>query len=164
MSDEVVTRIIVFAFIAAVILGVFAWFSVSHWISARAAERKDRERNALLRHLAGQPAEGARLVLDKVQQDDAKAREDAAAQAAFFMQAHERGMQSATPGARGGLLIVAFGVGIAIVLYFLVPEEAAWTLGVIPVLVGGVVTAFALFGTRKPDARAERNEPGPTAH
>jgi hypothetical protein len=148
MSDVVIvqTRIIVFTFVAAVILGVFAWFSVGHWITARAAERKDRERNALLRHLAGQPAESVRLVLEQIREDDARAREHAA----LWMQAHERGVRSTIPGARGGLLITAFGVGSAIFLYFVVPARAVWTVAAIPVLVGIVVTAFALRGKREP--------------
>jgi hypothetical protein len=152
MSDEVATRIVVFAFVAILALTLFTWFSVSHWISARTAERKDRERNALLRHLATQPAENVRLVLDKMREDEEQARKDAAAHFAIWTAAHERGMRQATPGPRGGLLIVAVGAGLSIFLYSAEPESGVWTLGLIPVLVGGVVTAFALFA--RPDTRA----------
>jgi hypothetical protein len=146
MSDPVLTRLIVFGWMTASAVAVFTWFSVSHWINARTAERKDRERSALLRHLAGQPAESARLVLEKVREDDEQARKDAAAQARFWIESQHRGMQQSTPGARGGLVIVAFGVGLGIFLNTMAPDKGAWTISAIPVLVGAVVTAFGVFG------------------
>jgi hypothetical protein len=148
MSDPVITRIIVFGWMTATAVAVFTWFSVSHWINARTAERKDRERNALLRHLAGQPLESARLVLEKMREDEEQARKDAAAQFQCWAAAHERERQRATPGARAGLLIVAVGVGLGIFLYAVRPEDRAWTISAIPVLVGAVVTAFGLAGRR----------------
>jgi hypothetical protein len=54
-------------------------------------------------------------------------------------------MRESTPGARGGLVIVAFGVGLAFFLHAMAPEKGAWTIGAIPVLVGAVVTAFGIF-------------------
>jgi len=144
MSDEVATRIIVFGWIAVMAVAVFAWFSVAHWINARTAERKDRERNALLRHLAGQPAETARLVLDKMREDEEQARKDAAAKFVFWMQERKRASESATPG----LIITAAGVGACILLYSVTPDHRAWTLGVIPVLIGAVATAVAIFRKR----------------
>jgi hypothetical protein len=149
MSDPVITRIIVFGWLTATAVAVFTWFSVSHWISARTAERKDRERNALLRHLAGQPVDSARLVLEKMREDEEQARKDAAAQFQCWADAQERERQRATPGARGGLLIIAVGVGLGIFLYAMRPAERVWTVSAIPVLVGAVVTAFALLGPRR---------------
>jgi hypothetical protein len=162
MSDDVLTRIIVFTWLAVTASAVFAWLGVSHWINTRAAERKDRERNALLRHLAGQPAEGARLVLEKMREDEEQARKDAAAQAQFLLAAHQKNMRSATPGARGGLVIMALGVGVSIFFYANVPTNG-WTIGLIPVLVGAVVTAFAVFGRRRSGDPGGGGGPDPSA-
>jgi hypothetical protein len=157
VSDEVLTRIIVFAFVAVVVVAVFTWFSVSHWINARTAERKNRERNALLRHLAEQPAESARLVLEMMREDEEQARKDAAAQFEFWIQAQ----RSTAPGARAGLVIVACGVGLSIFLYSVAPDKGAWALGVIPALVGSVIAAFDIFG--KGDDRGKDDRGGSTA-
>ncbi len=148
MSDPVITRIVVFGWMTATAVAVFTWFTVAHWINARTTERKDRERNALLRHLASQPVESARLVLEKMREDEDQARRNAAAQFQCWTAAQERERQRATPGARGGLLVVAVGVGLGIFLYAMRPAERTWTISVIPVLVGAVVTAYALLGTR----------------
>ncbi len=161
MSDDVMTRIVVFTWLTVTAIAVFAWIGVSQWIAARAAERKDRERNALLRHLAGQPAESVRLVLDKLREEEEQARKDAAAKFQFLAAAHERNMRSSTPGARGGLIIVAFGVGLSIFLYAVALDPGTWTIGLIPVLIGAVVTAFAVRGRRSPGPPAGSDTPAP---
>jgi hypothetical protein len=145
MSDEVATRIVVFVFVTAVIVTVAAWASVSYWIGARAAERKDRERSALLRHLAGQPAESVRLVLDKIREDDA-------AQAEGWRKIHEKSQRDAAAATLPfGLITIAASIGLSIFLYSVADsdEKGVWTLGLIPLLVGLVITGGAVYGKRK---------------
>jgi hypothetical protein len=105
-----------------------------------------------MRCCATSPAsrQNARLVLEKMREDEEQARKDAAAQVQFWVAAQERGRQQTTPGVRGGLLITVVGVGLGVFLYAVRPEQRAWTISLIPVLVGLVVTAFALFGPRTP--------------
>ena len=155
MSEEVATRIVVFVFVAVVIVAGIAWMSIGHWIGARTAERRDRERNALLRHLAGQPTESARLVLDKM-------REDEAAQAEAWRQLHEKSQRDAAAAALPfGLITVAASIGLSIFLYSVsdASEKGVWTLGLIPLLVGLVITGGAVYGKRKAASRTGDEPP-----
>jgi hypothetical protein len=157
MSDEVATRIVVFVFVAAVILTVAAWASVSYWISARACERKDRERSALLRHLAEQPAESVRLVLDKIREDDA-------AQAEGWRRFHEKSQRDAAATTLPfGVITIAASIGLSIFLYSVAgsDEKGVWTLGLIPLFVGLVITGGALYRKRK-SPNAAGDEPRST--
>jgi ABC-type multidrug transport system fused ATPase/permease subunit len=166
MSDDVATRIIVFAWLTAVPVAVFAWFSVSHWINARTAERKDRERNALLRHLAGQPAEGARLVLEKMREDEEQARKDAAAQADACRQLKEQNDRDVAARALPfGVIVVAASIGLSIFLYSVTDDDdkGVWTLGLIPLLVGLVITGGALYRRRETATSERDGSPSSTA-
>ena len=65
-------NVALFYFVATATVAVFAFLSVAHWVSSRTKERMARERYALLRKVADQPADTARLVLDKLREDDAR--------------------------------------------------------------------------------------------
>ena len=59
-----------FLFIRTAAVALFTFLTVSHWISTRAAERRDRERMALLRKVAEQPVEMAALMRELLREED----------------------------------------------------------------------------------------------
>lgn len=61
-----------FLFLATGANALFTFLSMAPWRMLRAAERKDLERFALLRKLAEQPTDSARLALEVLRDDDAK--------------------------------------------------------------------------------------------
>ena len=118
--------------IVPLLLVIFAWMSVTHWITARAAERKMRERYALLKHLSERPAESVQLVLEQLHQDDARELEREREKAAVAW----RGQNM------GAAIVLAIGVLLTLFLYFIAPNKPIWLIGLMPVLVG-VVLAVA---------------------
>lgn len=124
-----------YLFVAAATVALFGFLSAAHWVTTRAEERKTRERYALLRKIAEQPMESAQLVLALLREDDAKAEA-----------ARRRGSQSARRDSmQGGWVLMATGVGLSIFLYAVAPAKPVWTLGIMLVLIGLVVLAFAVF-------------------
>lgn len=45
----------------------------------------------------------------------------------------------------GGLITLAVGIGLMIFLAVVEPDKPVWTVGLIPVLVGGALAVYALF-------------------
>jgi len=159
MSDAVASRVVVFLFVGVVVVAGIAWMSVAQWIGARTAERKDRERNALLRHLAGQPAESARLVLEKIREDDA-------AHAEAMRKLFEKGQRDAAATVLPfGLITIAASIGLCIFLYAVAGAEnrGVWTLGLIPLFVGFVITGGALYRRRETATSEHDGSPSSTA-
>ena len=129
-----------FLFIAATIVSVFAFLSISSYVAIRAEERKSLERLALLRKVADQPSETARLVLDQLREDEMR-HED---------RRLRKRLQSRRESLLAGLIWLAVGLGIAVMLAAITPKPGIWTIGVIPMLVGLVMVCFAVFS--KPDS------------
>jgi hypothetical protein len=124
-----------FMFLAVGAVALFTAATVGSWSEARLAERKARERLALLRKLSEQPAESARLVMDFLREEDQREEE-----------AKRRRAQVGRKGALfAGSIVIAVGTGLAIMLMALVPDRPAWTIGLIPGLVGVVILLFGLF-------------------
>ena len=119
--------------IVPLLLLVFAWTSVTYWISARAAERRMRERYALLKHLSERPAESVQVVLEQLRQDDAREEEQRRAKAAFM----RRGKLE------GAFIMMAGGAALAVFLYFLGPGTALWAIGLMPSAIGVVLAVSA---------------------
>jgi Flp pilus assembly protein TadB len=132
----------VFFFLAAASIAFFSFLVAHHWIDVRAAERRTRERFALLRKLADQPAENVQRLIDLVHEDDAR-------EARREEQEREDARREEL---KGGLILVAAGIGVAIMLANLTATKQLWAVGLIPGFVGVVVTAFAYF---KKGPRAE---------
>jgi hypothetical protein len=121
--------------IVPLLLLVFAWTSVTYWISARAAERKMRERYALLKHLSERPTESVQIVLDQLRQDDAREEERLRAKTAVM----RRGKLE------GGFIMLVLGAALGLFLYNLVPGGALWMIGLMPALIGVVLVVSTWF-------------------
>jgi hypothetical protein len=121
--------------IVPLLLLVFAWTSVTYWISARATERRMRERYALLKHLSERPADSVQVVLEQLRQDDAHEEERLRAKAAVM----RRGKLE------GGFIMLVLGAALGLFLYNLVPGGALWMIGLMPALIGVVLVVSTWF-------------------
>ena len=111
------------------LLLIFAWTSVTYWISARATERRMRERYALLKALSERPADSVQMVLEQLRQDDAKEEERQRAKNAVM----RRGKLE------GGFIMIVLGAGLGVFLYYLTPRSALWMISLMPALIGVVL-------------------------
>ena len=111
------------------LLLIFAWTSVTYWISARASERRMRERYALLKALSERPADSVQMVLEQLRQDDAKEEERQRAKAAVS----RRGKLE------GGFIMIGLGAALGLFLYYAAPRSALWMIGLMPTLIGVVL-------------------------
>ena len=122
---------------AALFIGVFGFLAVGAWAGARASERKAQARYALLSKAAEQPAESARLIVEFLREDEAKRERKNAIEA-------RRG------GMMGGAVVIAAGVGLAIFLHYIMPNEpkAVWPVGLMLIFIGVVIFGFAFFSKK----------------
>jgi hypothetical protein len=122
----------VFMFLSAGAVSLFAFLSVTHWVDARATERRERERLQLLRKMAEQPAmlEAMREYLR-----DEDARADA--------RARQRSVLARRDAIQGGVTVFAVGVALSVFLYMISPNKPIWAVGLILILVGLVSAGFA---------------------
>ena len=135
----------VFIFLAAAAIAFFGFLIAHHWIDARTAERKARERFALLRKLSEQPAESVQRLIDLVREDDEReARREARERA-----------QARLEELKAGVILVAAGISVAIFLASLTSTKPLWTVGFIPAAVGVGVFGFAYFSGDRGGSRRE---------
>jgi hypothetical protein len=130
--------------VAAAAIALFTFLTVSHWISTRSAERRERDRLAMLRKIVELPPASAEAMRQLLRDEDVRARALAARKSA---RARRESMQ-------GGAIIFAVGLGLSIFLYLIVPEAYVWTIGIMLMLVGIVTGGFAYF---QPVAAAQEN-------
>lgn len=128
-----------FIMIVPLLLVIFAWMSVTHWITARAAERKMRERYALLKHLSERPAESVQIVLEQLHKDDARELERERAKA----EAARHGMYG------GAAIVLVVGILLTLFLYYLAPTQPIWLIGLMPFFVGVVLAVQSWLGRPK---------------
>src|SRR5262245_2594642 len=96
-------NVALFLFIAAATCAVFAFLSVAYWVTARSDERKARDRYALLRKIAEQPAESAQLVIALVREEDARLEQ----------RARNRARQARRDSMQSGAILIAIGLGLS---------------------------------------------------
>lgn len=133
-----------FVFLAAAAVGLFAFLSAAAWAGTQASYRKQRDRYALLKSLAELPGENATLVLDMLRADEERAR-------------RRREDEERRGHLIGSVVCLAVGVGLMVMLRS-VSQGAAWTVGLIPFLVGVALLPFGLRrrASEPPSARLER--------
>jgi hypothetical protein len=115
-----------FFFLAVGAVSLFTFFGVAAWIAARKEERIALYRTELLKKVAEQPSDGARQVLELLHEERARKELE-----------KRRGLLFA------GMLIIAVGIGLTVLLAALPTGVTVWPVGLIPVLIGA---AFLLFG------------------
>ena len=127
-----------FLFLAAGAVGLFSYLSVAHWVNAQTAERQARERFGVLKKIAEQPSESAKLVLDLLREEEARARELEL----------KKEWKSRRDGIQAGTLMIALGVGLA-AMFAIVSTRRNWVIGLIPIFVGMVIFVSAALNRPK---------------
>lgn len=128
----------VFFMVAIIVVARATAASVTHWVDARSAERRTRERYALLAKLAEQPRESAEIVIALLREEDAKEEQRR------LEQRPERRRAKRAEGMQGGLALIAVGAGLAFFLSGLdTSGQRVWPIGLMLVLIGLVLFGFA---------------------
>jgi hypothetical protein len=120
-----------FLFLAAAAVGLFAFLSVAVWATAPAQERQARDRLALLKTLAEQPGENAARVLEMLLREEENKR-------IRKMREERRGYML------GGLITMVVGVALAVMFVTLPGKPGAWSISLIPFLIGCVLFGAGL--------------------
>lgn len=127
------TNVAIFLFLAAGVVAMFAFISIAVWVIAQTSERRARDRFALLKTLAEHSNESSARVLEMLREHDER-------QAERKTREERRGLLL------GGLIVLACGAGICVMLAMLTTKNSGeWTVGLIPLLVGAVLFFFGLF-------------------
>lgn len=115
-------------FPVAIILIVFAFVSVLHWIDSQRKERDAFYKAETLRRITEASGEGAKAAIELMHQDERLKR----------IKARE-GIKM------GGLVNIAVGVGLLIFLHGLLPGTAIYLCGMIPGLIGVGFLVYVFF-------------------
>jgi Flp pilus assembly protein TadB len=121
-----------FLFLAAGAVALFAFLSVAAWTGTQAAERKDRDRFALLKTLAENPADNAQRVLEllREQEERERTRKEREERRGYLV---------------GGAVLLACGTGLSVMVTTLGDKAGMWTIGLIPILIGLVLVSTGLL-------------------
>ena len=121
-----------FLFLAAGAVALFAFLSVAAWTGTQAAERKDRDRFALLKTLAENPADNAQRVLEMLreQEERERTRKEREDRKGYLV---------------GGAVLLACGLGLSVMVTTLGDKAGMWTIGLIPILIGLVLLAAGVL-------------------
>ena len=121
----------VFLVPVAAIIGGCMIGAVAVWSENRRREREEYHRNETYQKMLDGSAETAETVRQLIQEEESR-RE-------------RRRLDGQALGLKmGGLITTAAGVGLGVFLYFMVPDEPVWLVGLIPLLIGPVLTYFGV--------------------
>lgn len=121
-----------FLFLAAAVVAVFAFLSIAVWVNGPTHERLARERLALLRSIAESQSANAMEVLAMLRREDER-------------RAARKARQERQGWIAGGLIVIAVGVGLGIMLIVLDTKGGnTWSIAAIPLLVGCVLLGVGL--------------------
>jgi hypothetical protein len=121
-----------FLFLAATVVSVFIFVSIAVWVGTQSEERKTRDRFALLKTLAEHPSESAMRVLEMLREQEAR-------------QAERKDREERRGFLAGGLVCIATGAGLSLMMMTLSPKEGVWTVGLMISLIGAALVPFGLY-------------------
>ena len=107
-------------------IALFSFLAVASWSDARRREREAYYRADALKKIAESSSEGAKSAVEYLQEENR-----------ISLRKRVEGMKL------GGLITGAVGIGLIVMLRGLEHEEPAYLVGVIPLLVGAALMAYA---------------------
>ena len=125
-----------FLVLTAAVVAVFAFCNIVVWVSTPARERLARDRLAVMEAVAESPGENARLVLEALRVEDERCAEKKARE-------EQRGT------IKGGLIPMALGVGLGVLLAMLDKRDGIWAVGLMLFLIGCALLGVGVFGFRR---------------
>jgi hypothetical protein len=128
-----------FLFLGATVVAVFAFLSIAVWVTGPTHERLARERLALLRTVAENQNENARMVLDMLRREDE-------------MRAARKAREKRQGWILSGLIVIATGVGLGMIMIAL-EGGRTWSIAAIPVLIGCVLLGVGLHASAGREAQ-----------
>jgi hypothetical protein len=127
-EDEMNNQMI-FLFPLVIIVAVFAFTGVLHWVDSSRKEREAYYRADTLKRLGEAPGEGAKAALELLREQDRLKRINA-----------REGMKI------GGLVSVAVGAALCIFLRFVAGSASgSWLVGLIPGFIGIALLIYVFF-------------------
>ncbi len=114
------------------LITVFTFISIAAWAGTRTQEREAFYRSELLKKLADSPAETARQVIEMMREEDRHEEQRAARQ-------QVEGLRL------GGIVLLAVGLGLGLMLELLSPSHNLWSVGLLPALIGAALLAYLFF-------------------
>jgi hypothetical protein len=115
------------------LVAVFTFVSVAVWAENRRKERESYYRHDVYKKMIENPEGGSREVLDLMRHEEAQQQ-----------RRRIEGLQL------GGLITFVVGVGLTLLLFFLVEEEPVWLIGLLPLFVGLVLFVYGFVIARSP--------------
>jgi hypothetical protein len=129
-----------FLFLSVLMVAVFSFVSIAVWSESRRKEREAYYKAESLRRVAEMPGEGAKYVIE-VMKEDERIR-----QAQQFSNEFKKleGMKIA------GLVNIAVGAGLFLLIYFSSNNKGGAFVGFIPGLIGVALLVYAMFLAPRP--------------
>ena len=109
-------------------IALFSFLGVASWSDARRKEREAYYRTEALKKIAESSSEGAKSAVEYLQEQERNAR-----------RRRLEGMKL------GGLITAAVGIGMMVFLHGVEREEPAYLVGLIPLLIGVALLAYAFL-------------------
>ncbi len=130
----------VFGFLGLVIVCVFSFVSIAVWVDGRRKEREAYYKNESMRRITEMPSERASHAIAMMQEEERirRARE----QASEFRKLE--GMKL------GGLINIAVGLGLGLMIYYTSENKGASLVGAIPALIGLALLVYVYLFAPKP--------------
>jgi hypothetical protein len=126
MNDSALHLLPVFLFLSVGAISLFSFVAVASWSDARRREREAYYKSETLKKIAETQGTGGSAALEFLREDERNA-----------MRRRREGIKL------GGLITAAVGIGLMVFLRAEERSEPAYLLGLIPLLVGTVLLAYA---------------------
>lgn len=116
------------------VVAVFTFVAIAAWSDNRRKERETFHRHETYRRMLEQPGESAADVLALMRQEEA-----------------QRQRQKIEGIRLGGMITTVVGIAVMIFFYFLTDETPVYLIGIIPLLIGLVLTIYGFFMMKQPE-------------
>ena len=130
----------VFLIPAVAIICVFTFVSIDTWSKNRLKEREEYYKNETYQKMLDGSSESVEAVRQMIREEER--REELQQR-----RSQKQGLLM------GGVITAVVGLGVGIFLYSLVPDEPVFLVGLIPLLIGLVLTVFGVLMSA-PEARS----------